>query len=161
MFLLRMIMSMLNSRTLKDHLQSIFSPVGMMPVGYLLKMLLYVKWIHKRPVILNHFVFKKMISRIYGQTTTCLGKLILSSPEPIPIQSLLYKTNTCLTQPATTFFCLPNEKNLSKTTTAKFYPAEKWEAMHKNWTSLQFYLLYCYFIMQNLFNVYKKLNTYN
>ena len=33
----------------------------------------------------------------------------------------------CLMQPATTFFCLPNEKHLSKTTTKKFYPAKKWE----------------------------------
>ena len=32
-----------------------------------------------------------------------------------------------LTQPAITFFCLPNEKHLSKTTTTKFYPAKKWE----------------------------------
>ena len=33
-----------------------------------------------------------------------------SPPKQIPIQSLLYKTTVCLTQPATTFFCLPNEK---------------------------------------------------
>ena len=31
----------------------------------------------------------------------------------------LYKTTIRLTRPATTFFCLPNEKNLSKTTTTK------------------------------------------
>ena len=30
------------------------------------------------------------------------------------------------------FFCPPNEKNLSKTATAKLYPANKMEAMHKN-----------------------------
>ena len=35
---------------------------------------------------------------------------------------------TCLMQPATTFFfCLQNEKKLSKTTTRKLYPAKKWE----------------------------------
>ena len=44
------------------------------------------------------------------------------------------------------------KKILSKTATAKLVPAEEWEAMH---TSLHLYLLYCYFIMQSLFNVYK------
>ena len=40
--------------------------------------------------------------------TTCLWQTMLSSHKQIPIQSLLYKTTTCLTQPATTFFCLSN-----------------------------------------------------
>ena len=52
------------------------------------------------------------------KTTTRLRRPMLSPPMRIPIQSLLYKTTTCLTRPATTFFCPPNEKNLSKTTTA-------------------------------------------
>ena len=38
------------------------------------------------------------------KTTTRLRRPVLSSPKPIPIQSLLYKTTTCLTRPATTFF---------------------------------------------------------
>ena len=35
---------------------------------------------------------------------------MLSPPKQIPIQSLLYKTATCLTR-LVTFFCLLNEKN--------------------------------------------------
>ena len=50
---------------------------------------------------------------------------MLSPPKQIPIQLALYKTITCLTRPATTFFCLPKKK-LSKTTT-RFNPAKKWE----------------------------------
>ena len=52
---------------------------------------------------------------------------MLSPPIQILIQSLLYKTTTCLTRSATAFFCLPNEKKLPKTTTTKLYPAKKWE----------------------------------
>ena len=51
------------------------------------------------------------------------------------------------------FFVTQMKKNLSKTTTAKVYPVKKWEAMHKKIISLQLYLLYCYLIMQSLFNV--------
>ena len=29
------------------------------------------------------------------------------------------------------FFCPPNEKNLSKTTTAKLYTVKKWKTVHK------------------------------
>ena len=47
----------------------------------------------------------------------------------IPLQSLLYKTTTCLKGPATTFFVTffvsQIKKNLSKTTTTKLYPAKK------------------------------------
>ena len=50
---------------------------------------------------------------------------MLSLPKPIPIQLLLYKMTTCLTQPVTTFFCPPNEKQPLQ----NFYAAEKWEAM--------------------------------
>ena len=43
---------------------------------------------------------------------------------------LLHKTTTCLTRPATIF--VPQmKKNLSKTTTAKLYPAMEWEVMNK------------------------------
>ena len=61
------------------------------------------------------------------KTTTHLRRPMLSPPNQILIQSLLYKTNTCLTRPSTTFFCLPNEKKLSKTTTKKLCPVKKWE----------------------------------
>ena len=65
------------------------------------------------------------------KTTTRLRLPMLSPPIPILIQSLLYKTTTCLTRPATTFFVPQMKKTLPKTATAKLYPAEKWEAMHK------------------------------
>ena len=39
---------------------------------------------------------------------------MLSPPKQIPIQLLLYKTTTYLTRPATTYFCLPNEKKRLK-----------------------------------------------
>ena len=52
------------------------------------------------------------------------------------------------------FFCFPNEKNLSKTTTAELYPVKKWEAVYKKQMSLQLYLLYCYLIMQSLCNAF-------
>ena len=55
----------------------------------------------------------------------------MSLPKPIPIQLLLYKMTTCLTRAVTTFFVMQMKKTLSKTTTAKLYPAKKWEAMHK------------------------------
>ena len=48
-------------------------------------------------------------------------------PKQILIQSLLNKTTTCLTRPATSFFVSQMKKNLPKTTTTKFYPAKKWE----------------------------------
>ena len=63
--------------------------------------------------------------------TTRLRRPIVSPPKLFPIQLLLYKTTTCLTQPTTTFFVTQMKKNLSKTMTAKVYLAKKWEAMHK------------------------------
>ena len=64
--------------------------------------------------------------------TTCLSWSMLSPPKQIPIQSLLYKMTTCLMRPATTYFVTQMEKkNMSETATAKLYPAEKLEAMHK------------------------------
>ena len=64
--------------------------------------------------------------------TTRLRQQIVSLSKQILIQSLLYKTTTCLTRPAATYFVLQMKKNLPKTATAKLYLAEKWEAMHKN-----------------------------
>ena len=64
-----------------------------------------------------HFEF--LTACIYSQTcsndhlyktTTRLRRPMLSPPKQIPIQLLLYKTTTCLTRPATIFFCLPNDK---------------------------------------------------
>ena len=45
--------------------------------------------------------------------------------------TLLYKTTTCLTRPATTFFDSQMKKTLSKTTTTKLYPAKECEKKHK------------------------------
>ena len=44
------------------------------------------------------------------KTTTRLRQPTLSPPKQIPIQSFLCKTTACPTQPASAFFCLPNEK---------------------------------------------------
>ena len=63
---------------------------------------------------------------------TSLRQPILSLPKPIPIQSLMYKTTTCLTWPLTTFF-VPKWKEMSKTATAKHYLAGKWEACIKSY----------------------------
>ena len=51
-----------------------------------------------------------MITVKHVQTTTSVRRAMLSPPKQIPVQSLLYKIAICLTRPATTFFCLPNEK---------------------------------------------------
>ena len=44
------------------------------------------------------------------KTTTHLRRPMLSPPKPFPVQSLLYKTTTCLTWPATTFLSLKWKK---------------------------------------------------
>ena len=61
--------------------------------------------------------------------TACLRQPMLSLPKQILTQILLYKTNSCLTQPATTFFVPQMKKNLSKVATADLYSAVKREAM--------------------------------
>ena len=61
------------------------------------------------------------------KTSTRRRRPMLSPPEQIPIQWLLYKTTTCLTRPATTFFLSTKWKRPSKTTTNKLYPAKKCE----------------------------------
>ena len=40
------------------------------------------------------------------------------------------------------FFCLPNKKNLSKTTTTKLYPAKKWETnIRQQGIKINFFLI--------------------
>ena len=46
--------------------------------------------------------------------TTHLRQPMLSLPKQIPIQLLLYKMTTCLSQPATTFFVSQMKKNCLK-----------------------------------------------
>ena len=53
--------------------------------------------------------------------------ILLSPPKQILIQSLLYKTTTCLTRPSNHFFVSQMKKKLSKTTIKKLCPAKKWE----------------------------------
>lgn len=76
---------------------------------------------------------------------TCI---LVSLPKPMLKQLLLYMTTTCLTQPLIT--CLVPK---IKTATAKSYSVEKWTTIHKKYMSLRLYVLYCYVIMQSLFNV--------
>ena len=57
------------------------------------------------------------------KTTTGLKRPMLNPPWQIPIQSLLYKSTTCLTGPATKFLVSQMKKKLYKTTTTKLYPA--------------------------------------
>ena len=66
------------------------------------------------------------------KTTIRLRRPMLSPPKQIPVQLLLHKTTICLTRPTTTFFCLSNEKSLSKTTTKKLYPTKKYETNMRN-----------------------------
>ena len=61
----------------------------------------------------------------------------LSLPKQIPIQLLLYNTVTCLMQPATTFFCPPNEKKACLKQPLQNFTQQKngkihMETMHKN-----------------------------
>ena len=51
------------------------------------------------------------------KTIIRLWRSTLGPPKPIPVQSFLYKTTTCLTRPATTFFVSQMKKKLSKTKT--------------------------------------------
>ena len=85
----------------------------------ILKVVLF--WIYSQTCLYDHLY----------KTTTPLRQPMLSPPKPISIQLLLYKTTTCLTRAATTFFVPQMKKNLSKTTTAKLYPVTELEAMNK------------------------------
>ena len=60
---------------------------------------------------------------------THLRRPMLSPPQRIPVQLLLYKTTI---RPATTFFVSQMKKSLSKTTTKKLVPAKKWETNIRN-----------------------------
>ena len=63
------------------------------------------------------------------KTTTHLRQPMLSLPKEIPIQSLLYKTTTCLTRPATTFFVSQMKKNCNNH--YKTLPSEEMGKKHK------------------------------
>ena len=56
--------------------------------------------------------------------TTRLRRPMLRQPKQISIQSLVYKTSTCLT-PSTTTFVSQMKKNLSKTTTLQNFTQRK------------------------------------
>ena len=77
------------------------------------------------------------------QTITSIRRPILSPPKQIPIQSLLYKTTTYQMRPATTFFVSQMKRNLSKTTTLKFYLAKKWEINIRQQVLFCFCLMFC------------------
>ena len=78
---------------------------------------------------------------------------VLSPPKPILIQSLLYKTTTCLTRPATIFLSPKRKKTCLKQKLQNFIQRRNEKQCIKN-KSLRLQLLCCYFIMQSLF-VYK------
>ena len=78
---------------------------------------------------INQILFCCTVKPAY--TSTSIRRPMLSPPNLIPMQSLLYKTTTCLTLPATTVFVPQMKKYLSKITTAKLYLAKKWEAVRK------------------------------
>ena len=75
--------------------------------------------------------------------TSHLRRLMLSPPKQISIQSLLYKTNTCLTRAATTFFVSQMKKTCLK------QPLKNY-----------FVKLERYFVILSLFNVYKNWTVY-
>ena len=93
----------------------------------------------------KRFLILSFIYNVYTvkprQTTTSIRRPMLYPPMQISIQSLLYKTTTCLTQPATTFLVSQMKKNLSITTTTKLYPAKKWETNIRQ-QCIILYLLY-------------------
>ena len=83
------------------------------------------------------FLSKVLFSCLSYYSQTCsnnhlyktrLRRPMLCPPGQIPMQSLLYKTTTCLTRPATSFFVSQMKKKSLPKTTTKFYPANKWEA---------------------------------
>ena len=105
-----------------------------------------------------------MLKKLYSQTclndhlhktNTRLRRPGLSLPKEIPIQLLLYKTTTCLTRPATTFFVSQVKKTCLKQSLQNFTQErngkQSW-TMHKKEMSSWLYLLYCYFLMQSLFS---------
>ena len=96
------------------------------------------------------------------KTTTCLRWLKLSLPKSILIQLLLHnKMTTCLMQPAITFFVPQIKKNCLKQPLQNFIQLRNEKQCVKNKCLfdyiyyLQLNSLYCYIIMQSLFNVCK------
>ena len=63
------------------------------------------------------------ITQLQNTKKKIIGRPMLNPPFQIPIQSVLYKTNTSLTGPATIFLVSQMKKKLYKTTTSKLYPA--------------------------------------
>ena len=63
--------------------------------------------------------------------TTDLRQPMLSLPKQIPIQSLLQKMTTCLTQPATTFFLSQMKKKSVYNNHYKTLPSEEMGNKHK------------------------------
>ena len=91
--------------------------------------------------------YKQKIMRIFNYSQTCsndhlyktttrLRRSVLSPPKQIPINSLLYKTTTCLTRPATTFFVSQMKKKTYLKRPPQNLPSEEMgnnhmETMHK------------------------------
>ena len=75
-------------------------------------------------------------------TTTRLRRSLLSPSEPIPVQTLPYKTTTCLKRPATTFPA--PQKNCLKQTLQNFIRFRNGKQWIKKKTSLRLFFLYCY-----------------
>ena len=80
-------------------------------------------------VTILNLCFQTCLNDQLHKATTRLSRPVLSPPKQIPLQSLLYKTTTCLTRPATTFFVSQMKKNLSKATATKLYPTKKWKTI--------------------------------
>ena len=95
--------------------------------------------------------------------TTRLKQPMLSLPQRIPIQSLLYKTTTCLTWPATTFLFPKWKKAYLKQPLKNFIQQRNGKQHEKQYIKnkrLCLYLLHCYSLMLSLFNVYKSWTNY-
>ena len=67
-----------------------------------------------RPLMLKKLYSRTCLNYPLHKTTTRLRRQALSPPKEIPIQSLLYKTTTCLARPATTSFVSQVKKNCLK-----------------------------------------------
>ena len=56
------------------------------------------------------YSYKAILTGWFYNAITHLRRLTLGIPKKIPIRLLLFKTTTCLTQPATTYFGPQNEE---------------------------------------------------
>ena len=88
------------------------------------------------------------------KTTTHLRQPMLNPPKQIPLQSLLCKTTTCLTWPATTFW-VPNEKK-------KKYPAKKCDTnLRNNVEKINVFLvIYTLLLLYNVAQCPQKLDNF-